>query len=622
MEILTKDFKKLLGMSEEMEFKIAGSLMSRCSNLLTFQKRFIEKENLTVQPVFLPDYSLNIANVFSQKKSQFVSFGPTYISRDGEFKSSFVPYRYLEDIFSSAKYAYVIKIAEKFIAENQIKTKISGKMLRRIIAACISEIHDYIYISYLPNNISDSYTKLFKPYSMLVKELNYYIYLFGSIKKLDVENIMEHNIGRKRIGTKILPLSVNDIRNVGSIRQSSYREIYIGDKLKPFIMSGVGPFFPLIADLAFFEFDNVDVFSNESTFDKFTKSEKYLKNLEHLYKAGQIEGDTEIIETYRQYVKVPIMFAEKELILTQKCFVIFFEYVGRTIADLRTEIDRCHRGLNKSVNSNVYVMSDPFTKLDNFKSLMFYYFYSLYILSHRCRMIHSDLHLNNITYTIRKTKSTAIFRIGGKDYYISSMFDAYIIDFGRIIFHADDIRQEFDTEIEIISDQNKRLVKLFSRLMPEFAETVHVNKALLHNFNGVYKVFYALDPLFLLSNYRNYNYKVLSNEVLENLTEMIIFIEEFIREWLPRAIVGETEIPQINKLLVEEFYLAEKNDDSQFIGFYDGDREIPWDFKKTFPDFYKHFIQTENKKEQKKFQPQFFEKMKKDFFKNFEKQMF
>lgn len=598
-----KQFKKQMKIPEGGELGKDESLFDRYLLFNYLLNTFsFEKSMLKIHTVVYTKYNINICNIFRQKQQQdYVSYGPTFISRDGEFKSTFVNISTLKTWLRDDKQSQPFKtVANQFIDENAefLQTDISKSDLVYVIAACLNQYKYFINYTRPPNNINPDYNKIFAPYmtSINCKPRSLVFRLIDN----NSTYVNFKKMSTRQIGVKLLPLSIMDIKNLGHIRRSSFREVYIGQRIQEFVYNFICPNFPILVDWAFFNIDNINMFSNSATFKRYAKSERYLTLIRHLFRAQDVDKEDikeETIETYLQTVNVAVKHAEKCIILSPKCFMILSEYVGRTLSDLHQSIVELKSGKLDESHNTQYGRINPFETVENFKNLFISYFYALHVLSKRLGMIHGDLHLNNVTYRLKHRRSINVYMVAGKVYYTLSGIVGYIIDFGRTILHADDVRRDFEWDLELIDTQNEKLIKLFTKVMPEYASALktQIIKALQFSYASIYKVLYAIDPLSLLINFRQHAMKVFAYEVIDLITEIIIFIEDFIREWIPRAIKNEhvDNIPFIGQLIFETFfesgvkhYTDPEDPERVFLysGYYNSDSPIP----DETPEFHQH----------------------------------
>jgi hypothetical protein len=200
-----------------------------------------------------------------------------------------------------------------------------------------------------------------------------------------------------------------------------------------------------------------------------------------------------------------MIMADSETQLTDLSVCNMMEYVGRTMADQPNVV---------SYMNSLDIADKTFTDERYFKSMIFGFLYGLYIMHSRLKLIHGDLHMNNITLLrigvflpepiLLKYKC---YIVGGKRYYHpTNGVIPCIIDFSRsIIGDAHAIEKRFSPAYtaDFFEEQNARILKIlyshFNALTVSIGPTL-IKKALRNNFEKMFNVLCGLDVYMMIRN--------------------------------------------------------------------------------------------------------------------------
>lgn len=561
--------------------------------LSAITKNLIKFNNFKkIKYLYHTGYNINICNIF-YFDIVYLEIGPSAISADGEYKYMLVNLDIAIESYKNVDKVN-IKIAEKFLKDHKkyLYTNIEYELLVIIIQYKL-QIMLTLILNVYPLNYNKLYLTLFEPYiKNIVRDNNDNKFLALVKKNYAV-----------RMGFKIIPLSINDIKNLGEITQSFEREIYLNEKITELVYNGICSNFPILIRWFIFPTTDKYIYSNETIHKKYKNSIDYMNKLRFLYKAKVIEDiDVEIVDSYKRKLEVPINFMEKNIILSDYSVGIVSTYVGNTLSYLITKsLDLKEPSIIN--NKNI------------FKHFLFDIIYTLYILNDKIGIIHGDLHLNNITFfrTVNLVNNF-LYIVNGKEYFLNDKkYIFYIIDYGRSFISPSILRIDFKKNDNIIYIQNKKLLDYFNKVMPEFymENKFNLDKAMQYNMDTIYKVLTGLDIIYLLSNLRVNINKAMSHDIIEFISS----IEEFAKDYLRNniySLLNSTKIDEenINKKILYKFFESEKNlnnitscnnSDNEIIYKYNKEDELlnVTGFKtgKTPKDLYKKEIKDIKKKE-------------------------
>lgn len=388
-------------------------------------------------------------------------------------------------------------------------------------------------------------------------------------------------------GQKLIPLRIKDVEECENIKHAPWREMYISSLVGDLVINGVSPSFPIFVDWFFISTNSPNIWDNKVSHQKLDHSmvatdiiHKLEAARKSTYEFGE-KGD-EYYVTYQmqgmsEAIEVPIDYAEKELILAPVTLCSLVEHVGRTFADVIPLMDK----------PGYKEIGPIFKDVRVFAKYLFEYIYAIYNMNKHLHLIHTDLHLNNITfYSVRPyyrnrydpidvtpliPNAHILYDLGdenageataGDDVYVFPHYGRYamIIDFSRGILGREQLKKDFPehTVDQIISNQRKRLFRTISRELPDFAKS-HANELealLLQNFDLAFKLYTALDTYKLTRGMLNYTsqsmFKIgLSPEVtklLQHVHDMALHVLTIDVQKAFRREIVEYDLPNLRIL--------------------------------------------------------------------------
>jgi hypothetical protein len=312
------------------------------------------------------------------------------------------------------------------------------------------------------------------------------------------------------IGQKIIPLTVNQVENIGNILHSTWAEIRILSLVGDLVINGISPTFPIFGDWFFIKGSAPNMYDNYVMHKKVHNSElavKVVKNLEKTRSDTYILDPVSNKEVYVSYnmeglsraIEIPMDFAEEEIILSENTLCSLTEHVGRTMVDQP----------NLMKDSMYAFLTGPvFTSEIWFSKCMFEFIYGIYSMNIKLGIIHGDLHPNNATLFSKRqvvdkkgdalVPNPIVIYDVHKELYVfpTTGRTSCIIDFSRSIINETSII--FDASHNkpiIIADQVRKILRIYERELPEFYNSYksELKEALSNKYELVFKMFTAID---------------------------------------------------------------------------------------------------------------------------------
>jgi hypothetical protein len=526
-----KKFYEKIGVTEKDTINVNSARQFRRNTIVSAAFSLKLSEEVIIRPIVCR--GLNIANIIFSGENKYISAGDVPVSSDGEFRTNLVD---LENfMFNPTNEKKVEKIYVNF--RSFILTPLNEKDIVKAFHIIMNILIIDIKKGY-PGNFSTRVRNLFTPF------LKKY-FLPGEGSNMFVMPIKFSETKKSiaiGLGTKIVPLYIDDIKILQDFGKNINLEIKVGIAVTKMIFNGIIFGCPMLCKWSVFKTEDLNIFTGHEILDNYKNSRKYVKNIRNLYEAADIDEKTETVKTFRAKTRAVINYAEKRMILSKYCVLLVMDLVGRTLADYML---------------NVLDLNEPnFTNdLPSLKSFVFQITYTLFCLNKFQGIVHGDLHFNNIT--VRPTaggNNFTQYKIEGKNYFLPSNIIYNIIDFGRVL-------QAPSTYImqprEISSFHVKRLIKFFARILPE---TYAKNREDIENLafsdgDQLFQIAEVLDIYHVISDTRIILEKYLVPAVRGFLDEIRIFIINWVetsinllknREALPR--VG------INQTILEKFF--------------------------------------------------------------------
>lgn len=490
---------------------------------------------------------------------QYVCLGPTFQSADGEYRRRFISYKQFRYVLSQYKELVttasdqIVKWIDKkmmsinvesffprFMQDRQNFVKIQQDFMEKLdTERIIIDIYTAVWLmEYKRYDDGTQENHLVPGYKEAMFSLDDQKFYHQKIKDLpdvvgmrfitEMERVMTYPGKRfypAYCGQKLIPLRVKDVEESGNIKHTPWREMYIASLVGDLVINAISPSFPIFVDWFFLPTNSPNIWDNKVSHQKLDHSMvatdivhkleqarkstyEFGENGDEYYVTYQMEGMSEAIE-------VPIEYAEKELILAPVTLCSLVEHVGRTFADTIHLVDR----------PEYYKELGPiFTDINIFAKYLFEYIYAIYSMNKHFQIVHTDLHLNNVTfYNVRPfyknrhdpndnnpiiSNAHIIYDLGDKDsgestaatdVYVFPHYGRYsmIIDFSRGIIGREQLMKDFPehTADQIISNQRKRLFRTIARELPDFVKShaAELEAFLLQNFDLAFNIYTALD---------------------------------------------------------------------------------------------------------------------------------
>ena len=466
-----------------------------------------------------------------QSVPEYACISPSFVSRDGEYRRRFMLYKRLESEYESlTKFfspleADILQMTgngeiglEASIYPDQYETqKVVGNFIEinrlPIKFLVIALVSDAVraYTNSMQNHANPVYTRIMtKLYTVFAK----------TIQKIPFE--VSRTFGLTELNTttcgqKLVPLTIRESVKIGDINFSPWRETWANRRATDLVINGVAPMFSMYDNWTFLDGIDRHFFENKSMHDKFDRSLKAEGVLQSLRDArDKTERSSHVMSQLDAHIYESVTYAQDFLILSEIALCSVSEYVGYT-----------YRSLPDILTHTVWTGPDYLRVYQNSDMVARYMFdlcYGALALHTRQHIIHSDIHLNNITiyelddrYIATTVGNTVKFEETLPDATIAYILDeseastyvfphdgwfACLIDFSRVVVGAGASAQLKAEQGEVFTKgfyraQVNRALRILHHYVPRFTEKHQESlKGLLFTkFDLMFKVMSAIDFL-------------------------------------------------------------------------------------------------------------------------------
>ena len=455
-------------------------------------------------------------------KSRYFTLGPSYSSKDGEYRVGMIAYdninvikstpiiqNIFQDVFEYINKKsidrgwlllkeYFFPTDEKKVIQNELEYNSFQLQSELFNLTWFNTIYN-VYLNFVENHINEKFKKIMYKHSK--EDLIFFKSLIKkySLKQMELLRYLSNNVltGRtlsdnrpkNKIGQKIIPLTIAETQNPFDIRYKPWREYLISIYLSNFIVNRISPGFFITNSWFYIKNSRKGLYDNDIQYEKMHRSDLAIQITELLTRAqiytqenviDKKKLDKKINKTINSYIsnkfntlydkiQDPINYAKEEIIMSNVTLSIISEYVGRTIWDVMLS--------SKSSDYFNKLIGDPFSLAGYpiFTKYMFELCYNLYCMNSIAGIIHGDLHLNNATINsisynnntrnINDVKNpTELYVIGDENnQYIfkTSGYFLCIIDFSRSIIIPEKISNFTDTSLPKSFNTNKDMKQFY-----------------------------------------------------------------------------------------------------------------------------------------------------------------
>lgn len=476
----------------------------------------------------------------------YVALGPSLSSSDGEYR----PYVVRLDMLL-VYYELHIEIYEEIekhirdrLEDMELLAMVFGndtKSSEKISQVCDESRYTIIFFSYvwllmywqykydmLPNHIYKPFVEIvFKESDILYKAL---ASKFGEDKLFEVihysamfyysEKYLKRGTKSSlRLGHKLIPLTVMDVKNFKNPKFRPWRELYVDNLVGKLVINLITPGVPFLGDYFFIKHSDHGMFDNDSMHTKLDYSivgEEIIQSLvdtkqktQKIVKTPNIETDSiqeaqflnMKFKAISDQLDTSIEYTKEELIMSGITMCKIVENIGFTVRDIVRIGGKDYRTMIGPL------LTDP----QIFSKYIFEIVYTLGCLNSRLGIIQGDLHMNNaVIYPMVKTNYTEtnaviLYEIDGL-YYKFPHYGAYggIIDFSRAILLETQIQEDFNEEFanDVVYKQRSSILAIYKMFFPDFYDkySSKLNEALKDNYDAVFKIVSAIDTYRVLTD--------------------------------------------------------------------------------------------------------------------------
>ena len=516
---------------------------------------------------------------------KYVCTGPTFRSQDGEFRMRLIPFIQFDSFFQDNKDVEVVLrniLANRAYHEKNVYTYVyAPDDLRERARNDINSLNEemelfdrlfmvswFIDFYKIHNRLSENHS--LPDYQYIIyqtDEIKYYDEIMGIIGRekyaaLIMNFTLVHptwpvtsSAAQIRCGQKIIPLTKGEVMMPGNIKHNIWREIYVDILCSNLTLNFISPSFPFLIDWFYINESDIHLFDNKAMQDKFTHSIISSKISDIMREAdlhtyiNDVKNNGYINNKFSylsKQIRDGIIYSESNIGLSRTSICLVFEILGRTIKDAPPMAG------NKESMYHV----EFFTDRKLFSKHAFEFIYAIFCMTSKLKIIHGDLHTNNVTIFSHReivdsimrpsVNSPTVLYIIDKKIYGFPHYGYYsaLIDFSRAIITDDaKINADFGRLFAetYFSDQKIKLLRILYNYAPKIVKKNYTKLELLMETNPdlAFKVISVLDIYVLFTNIKT------MVEIDDVFTQGVIIVEPGIKKLL------ENIVSQSRNLLLE-----------------------------------------------------------------------
>lgn len=474
-----------------------------------------------------------------QEDPEYICIGPTYDSRDGEYRPNFIRY----PIFVST-YELMAKTLSEF-EEGVLDMVAGGDLeLKSVIypESAAEHIIDRDDQTRLPvvtfavallmdlweterdmlmAHTSKSYVSLMKSVLVLRPEL-----VKQSTKcNLTDPRVVAFTLGHAsqatvQCGQKLVPMFTREAMQFSDYNLAAWRELAVGRVASDLVLNFISPSFSLYNQWAYIEGADAALFENPAMKDRYKRGHAIEEASRSLRESRQHLNNAKSLQNYHTeeldaLIYESLEYAQSYLTLSPVALAHTMEHVGRALPSVGAYARRSP-ALRPTVE-------DVFASRDSVACFLFEFAYAAHCLHTKVGAAHTDLHSNNLTlYTwgaaadLMLKADTIEYRAfydnpvvayiagtrGEADTYVfpATGISGCLIDYSRCILgpafrpHLEEGRSP-QYAINFYRDQVNRVMRTLYRYAPTYVEKNQeaIKASVLANFDAVFPVLCAVD---------------------------------------------------------------------------------------------------------------------------------
>jgi len=472
----------------------------------------------------------------------FISTGPTYYSQDGEFRGRFIEYDQMEqlyekfsDIMENIDSHIISKLDEGLILNakyywsndfkyaEEYKKSIKNSRIPIKLYTLSWFVDNYLlFYKIIDNHVNPAYQYIVSRDSDLLAFENLesifgrqYLRLLVWRIEGQFDDVLNADayLYHPRCGQKLFTLNTLESSYSNKIHSDTWREIYITQLATNLVLNLISPGFPFIIDWFYINGADLDIFDNVKMHEKYLLNDGVDDLLAHLLKSNEFlkKEELPIGGKYRlisDYIRESVVTAKANIKISDTSLCMLVEHVGRTLFDLPTLVYNVEVGVG---------MRESVTVEGSATRVLFEYCYAVCCLNIRQKIIHTDLHLNNLTIN----RVLNVMEMGKDEYFSLFILDktpykfrsyglyGTVIDFSKAILgNIPKMESDFgiDYTTRYIYEQRHMMFIVLYNTFPAFTNEnkEKLEKLFITNFSLAFKIFSAIDLFVLSKNMINF----------------------------------------------------------------------------------------------------------------------
>jgi len=541
-------------------------------------------------------------NDINQIEHLYICNAPAFVSMDGEYRKQLIQYQQFlqvykenqelfedieevllerienDEILLDFNINFPFKISDeaseifyKEIKDSRILIKsLAANIASEMMASVFGYIENhtnknFVKIIYNQNEL-EKYKKIYNKFNNRDPNVKYFLGINFQLNYFYNKSFEINTLQRLLLatfisaGVKTIPMTMQEFYSVNDVSYESWRELYFGIICSNLPLNKICAGFPFIAGYTFIQNVDATFFDNSSMIVKYINGKIACNINNQLVNVNDLteENDRPRNKKFKRLshlIDKSILYSESNIEMSNVALGIFYEDIGRTF-------------------SNWIRMNDNLpeeNKLDKFSRLLFKtpslmhkiifeYIYEIYCMHSINKIIHLDLHLNNITIylgdrviTKRNPNPRCLYILDDNNAFLFHDLGYYssIIDFSRaILYDFNEISNKYGPTTARTSKRNAsdRLYSSINKYFPDIAKDHKddLNNKLISDFQTMAVLCGNLDYWYVCQNigeaFNNHNYTE-----LKSLTDLLLTISKKAYKYFEKTIVDYLTNEKFNK---------------------------------------------------------------------------
>ncbi len=556
------------------ELSLSG--IRRMSNFLYIKTMYpISSEGYTciMLSAKLRDIDCNFGFLYwrnvDDESPEYLCIGNTFVSRDGEYRNNFMIYKRFAKMceLMSKEIEYFEEIVLELINDGLLELdttlyckiegcedKFSEKLNNsRIVIMIMSFILAYESFKFSKNIIhfhtNESFKKMMTSIYEMYKDM---VSLSEKFIKIYKKHLNETYTVHIKCGQKIVPMHIREVISMYDYNFSVWREILVMQEVTNLVINFISPSFAIFNQWSYISNSDSDLFENSAMKELYTRSKsseditRMIRNTRDKIEDIDVRIKNYYTESLDARLYDDVEYSQSFLMLSDISILMVMEAVGLTF-----------ESVGNFDNGKEYCIMRLIQGNENLTKIIFELLYSSLCLHTKLGVIHTDLHINNMTFhkwgeiyrlingkLIKNYENAKVlYKIRDSSFIFNANgISACIIDFSRCLlglkmFSKIEQKHSATYAIHFYRDQVNRCMRTLHKYIPTFIEKfeTQLKSLIMAKYEFVFPIICTIDYIAIVKNCKKLSY---FSSIIPLLEEIEKLCNSFIIEELHSLIKG------------------------------------------------------------------------------------